>query len=44
VIELVRAGKITEDTMRQFSPGAVAQLKTQAQMQAQPPGRAGRRE
>ncbi len=43
VLELLRAGKITEETMRQYSPGAVAQLKTQAQMQTQPMGRVGRR-
>jgi twitching motility protein PilT len=44
VLELLRAGKITEETMRQYSPGAAAQLKTQAQMQTQPTGRAGRRD
>jgi twitching motility protein PilT len=44
VLELLRSGKITEDVMRQYSPGAAAQLKAQAQTMTQPMGRVGRRE
>ncbi|HEX5063231.1 MAG TPA: PilT/PilU family type 4a pilus ATPase [Kofleriaceae bacterium] len=44
LLELLRAGKITEDTLRQYSPTAANQAKQPAQPAAQPMGRGGRRE
>jgi len=44
LLELLRSGKITEDTLRQYSPNAAIQAKQAAQPSMQPTGRAGRRE